>query len=72
MKGEQDPPGAPSAGESFPPARGEAQAWGDWIGSAQASQLDPATRTFVHSAFAAGFEAGWRDRDDQQPPAPAS
>jgi len=45
-----------------PPFAGwsERKAWSDWVGSAVAQQEDETTRARIQAAFAAGFEAGWR------------
>jgi hypothetical protein len=58
----QDESGRPLgvAGGTTPPPHSETASWVDWVGSRQCHELDEATRAFVHSAFAAGFEAGWR------------
>jgi len=54
------PPQDGGAAETSASPHVEAEAWVDWIGSQQCHHLDEATRAFIHAAFAAGFEAGWR------------
>ena len=58
-------PNPDRSGNGEHPPQTEIAAWVDWIGSQGARELDGPMRALVHQAFAAGFQAGWRARDDE-------
>jgi len=51
-----------------PRPQGEARAWVEWHGSRHYAEADEYAREVIRAAFAAGFEAGWRQRGRLEPP----